>query len=118
IAGDSGEAAVASQPLLESCGSPLGMDENQAAELLRLRPERMKLGVGQLFARDVGADRAAAQAELPHAFLELLGGEIRVLQRHGGKGDEAPGWDAHSSASFSFCILMSARARSRSALYQ
>src|SRR6266581_388779 len=64
IADDVAQTAVASQPLLESRGSPLRMDENQAAELLRLRPERMKPGVGQLLACDVGADRAAAQAEL------------------------------------------------------
>ena len=89
IADDVAQAPAASQPLLESCGSPLRMDENQAAELFRLRPERMEPRVGQLLARDVRADRAAAQAEFLHAFLELLGGEIRVLQGHGGKGDEA-----------------------------
>src|SRR5882672_10163180 len=91
IADDVAEAPAASEPLLESCGSPLRMDENQAAELFRLRPERMKLRVGQLLACDVRADRAAAQAEFLHALLELLGGEIRVLQGHGGKGDEALG---------------------------
>ncbi len=76
-------------PLLESRGAPLRMHENQAAELLRLFPERMEFRVGQLFAGDVGANRAAAQAELLHAFLELRGGEIGVLQRHGREGDEA-----------------------------
>src|SRR5882762_7940922 len=89
IADDVAEAPVASEPLLESRGSPLRMDENQAAELLRLRPERMELGVGELLACDVCADRAAAEAKLPYALFELLGGQIRVLQGHGGKGDEA-----------------------------
>src|SRR5712671_2232406 len=45
IADDVGQAAAASQPLLESCVSSLRVDENKAAELLRLRPERMELRV-------------------------------------------------------------------------
>src|SRR2546426_31478 len=52
IADDVAQSAVALQPLLESRASPLRMDEDQAAELLRLRPERMEPGVGQLFACD------------------------------------------------------------------
>ena len=65
------------------------MDENQAAQLLRLGPERVKLGIGQFLAVHAAADRRAAQSELLHRIVELLGGEVRVLQRDRGKGDEA-----------------------------
>ena len=76
------------QPLLEIWVG-LRVDENQAAQLLRLGPERVKLGIGQFLAVHAAADRRAAQPELLHRVIELLGGEVRVLQRDRGKGDEA-----------------------------
>src|SRR5262249_4207939 len=59
----------------------LRMDEDQHAELLGLSPERVKLRVGELVAGDARAHGGAAQAELVHAFLELLHREVRELER-------------------------------------
>jgi hypothetical protein len=80
IADDVGQASVASQPRVELLDST-GMDEDEAAELFRLRPEGMKFRIRQLLAVDAAADRRAAQAELPDAFLELLRRKVRILQR-------------------------------------
>jgi hypothetical protein len=63
--------------------------ENEATELLGLGPERMELWIGQILSVDVCPDRAAAQAELPHAFLELLRGEVGMLKGDGREPDEA-----------------------------
>ena len=70
---------------------PLRMDEDQHAELLGLGPERVKLRVGQLLAVDAAADAGAAQPELLDAVLELLGGEVGILQRDRRERDEAVG---------------------------
>ncbi len=48
-------------------------------------------GIGQLLAGDAAADADAAEAELLHRMLDLLGGEIGMLQRGGREGDEAVG---------------------------
>src|SRR5882757_3871413 len=77
---DVGELAVAGEPLVE-LRHPHRVDENETAELFRLGPDRMKFLVGELLAVDAGADRDAAQPELPDALLELLDRKIRVLQR-------------------------------------
>ena len=90
IADGVGEAAIAAEPRLE-LRRPHRVDEDQAAELFRLRPHGVKLRVGELEALDAAADRDAAQAELLDALFELLDRQIRVLQRHGGEGDEAIG---------------------------
>ena len=80
-----------SRPLGSELARALRMDEDQDAELLGLGPERMELRVGQLLAVDAAADADAAQAELLDAVLELLGGEVGMLQRHRREGDEAVG---------------------------
>ena len=49
------------------------------------------LGIGELLAGDAAADADAAEAELLHRVFELLGGEVGMLQRHRGEGDEAVG---------------------------
>ncbi len=67
------------------------MDEDQTAELFGLRPDRMKLRIGELDAVDAPADRDTAQTELLDAVLDLLDREIGVLQRHRGEGDETIG---------------------------
>ncbi len=67
------------------------MDEDHHAELLGLGPERVELRIADLLAVDATADPGAAQPVILHALLELLGGEVRVLQRHRREGDEALG---------------------------
>src|SRR5262245_9791391 len=84
------QPAVAPESLRE-LRRALWMDEDEHAEGFGLCPERMKLGVRKLVAGYASADRRAAQPKLFHAVLELLHGEIRVLQRHRGKSDEAVG---------------------------
>src|SRR5262244_847598 len=82
------EPAVA----LEALGQvrrALRMDEDQYAELLGLGSEPVKLRVGELVAGDARAHGGAAQAELLHAFLELLHREVRELERDRGERDEA-----------------------------
>src|SRR5207245_5232800 len=54
-------------------------------------PERVELRIADLRAVDAAADPGAAQPVLLHALLELLGGEVGVLQRHRREGDEALG---------------------------
>src|ERR1700694_5494099 len=85
------QIAVALEPLAElrRGAVALRVDEDDHAELLGLRPARMALRIADLLAGDVATDGSPAQAVFLHAFLELLGGEVRVLQRHRGEGDEA-----------------------------
>src|SRR5207237_8360229 len=73
------QPAVAPQAALQ-LGGALRMNEDQHAELLRPGPEGMELPVRQLCAVHAATDAGAAQAELPHAVLELLHGELRDLQ--------------------------------------
>src|SRR5207245_4242968 len=67
----------------------LRVDEDERAELLGLGPERMESRIAELLAVDAAADGGAAQPVLLQTGLELLGREVRVLQRHRGEGDEA-----------------------------
>src|SRR5262249_22675439 len=60
----------------------LGMDEHERLQFLRLLPERVEPGARDLLACDIAADASTDQSELLHALLELLGGELRKLQRH------------------------------------
>src|SRR5215470_14263081 len=60
------------------CG--LRMDEDERLQLLRLFPERIEPGGGNLLALDTAADGGADQAKFFHAVLELLGGNLRILQ--------------------------------------
>src|SRR5436190_6509604 len=87
------EVAVALEPVLEvgRGASGLRVDEDHHAELLGLGPERVELRIADLHAVDAAADPGAAQPVLLHALLELLGGEVGVLQRHRREGDEALG---------------------------
>src|SRR6059036_743150 len=66
----------------------LRMDEDQDAELLGLRPERVELRVGELVAGDARADGGAAEPELLHPVDELLHREVRKLERDRREGDE------------------------------
>src|SRR5439155_20102568 len=53
----------------------LRVDEDQHAELLRLRPERVELRVGELVTGHARANRGAAQSKILDAVLELLDGQ-------------------------------------------
>ena len=66
-------------------------------ELGRLGPERIVLGQREILAVDVPANRGAAQAEAPDAVLELLGGQLGMLQGHRRRRDEAVGMRRHPS---------------------
>src|SRR5438445_328456 len=87
------EPAAAPEPRLEIGRGAVGLrvDEHQHAQLLGLGPERVEPRVGQILAGDAAAHAGAEQAVLPAAFLELLRGEVRVLQRHRRERDEAIG---------------------------
>ncbi len=87
------EVPVTLEALLELGGGTgtLGMDEHHHAELFGLGPEGVELRIADLLPVDAAADAGAAQPVLLHTLLQLLGGEIGVLQRHGCEGDEALG---------------------------
>ena len=65
------------------------MNEDEDAQLLGLGPERVEHWIGELLPGDTRADRRATKPQLLHAMDELLHGQIRVLKRHRGEGDEA-----------------------------
>ena len=67
------------------------MDEDQRLQLLGFFPEGVELGGGDFFALDVAADGGANEAQMFHAVFELLGGELRKLQRHRAVAQEATG---------------------------
>ena len=58
----------------------LRMHEQQHAELLGLRPERIELAIGQLLPFDAATDGGAAESELLDRLLELIGRQIGMLQ--------------------------------------
>ena len=83
------EQAVAIQPAAAlELRRALRVNEDQGAELLRLRPEWMELRIAQLHALDAAAEAAPAQPVLLHPLLELLGREVGVLQGHRRERDE------------------------------
>ena len=81
----------AERAFLDDVLGAAGVHEHRHAELRGLGPERVVLRQRQIFAVDVSADRGAAQAEPLDAVLELLGGEIGILQRDRRERDEAIG---------------------------
>jgi hypothetical protein len=86
------ESAIAAQAAAEGAGRrSLRMNENNRAEFLRFRPERMKLRVGEFLAGDAAADGGAAQPVSLHRTLELLRGEIGELKGDGRKRREPIG---------------------------
>ena len=80
-----------SRPLGSSSRRPEWMHEDEHAQFLALRPERMESGIGQFLAGHAAAHADAAEAELLHSVLDLLGGELGMLQRGGREGDETVG---------------------------
>src|SRR5262245_229309 len=66
----------------------LRMDEDERLQLLSFLPEWIELGGRNLLALDAASDGGANQAKLLHAALELLGGNLRILQRDRRIADE------------------------------
>ena len=87
-----GQEAVAGEPAarLQFAGAER-VHEDQHPELLALRPERVEFRIGEVLAGDAAGDADAAEAEILDRMLDLLGGEIGVLQRRRREGDEAVG---------------------------
>ena len=92
IADDVAEiAAAAKRAVLDDVLRAAGMHDDQHAELGGLGPERVVLRQRQILAVDVAADRGAAQPQPLHAVLELLGGQLGMLQRDRRHRDEPIG---------------------------
>src|SRR6266849_1162271 len=85
-----GEPAVALEALVE-LRRALRVDEEDGAELLGLRPHRVKFRIGEVLVQHAGADRGAAQPLVLDGGLELLDREVRILHGERGKGGEAVG---------------------------
>src|SRR5690242_13624898 len=83
IADDVAEVAASTQRALANdvVGAD-GVNEDEHAELFGLGPERVVLRQRGALAGDVSGDADAAQAEPSYGFVELLGGEIGMLERH------------------------------------
>ena len=64
------------------------MDENQRAQFLGFGPERIEPGGGEFLTIYAGPQRRASEAQFLDAFLQLLGGQIGILQGHGGESYE------------------------------
>src|SRR5258708_21088584 len=65
------------------------VNEQHSAEFFRLRPHRMKFGIGEILAQDIAADRRTPQALLLDGMFQLLHGEIRILLSERGDRGEA-----------------------------
>ena len=65
------------------------MDEQNRAELFRLGPHRMELGIGEILSLHAAADGGDAQALLLDRGLQLLHCKIRKLQSQRGEGRKA-----------------------------
>jgi hypothetical protein len=67
------------------------MEQNEGAELRRRRPDRLELGIIEVFPRDVRPDLHSAQPERPHSVAKLVGGKLGRLHRDRGDGEKAVG---------------------------
>src|SRR5438477_2768578 len=65
--------------------------ENEHAQFFALGPERVEFGVGQFLAGDAAGNPDAAEAEVLDRMLDLLRGEVGMLDGSGRKGDKAVG---------------------------
>src|SRR5437773_1971479 len=70
--------------VLRSARRGLWMHEKQYSELLCLGPERIELAVGEFLAFDTSSDGGATQSQLSDCLVQLIGRQIRVLQRDRG----------------------------------
>ena len=81
--------------LLDDVLGAAGVHEHRHAELGGLGPERVVLRQRQVLAVDVPPIEAPRSAEPLDAVLELLGGQLGMLQRHRRERDEAIGMRRH-----------------------
>ena len=65
------------------------MHEQHHTEFLGLGPERIELSIGKLLPFDAAPNRGASHAELLDRVIELIGRQIRVLQRDRRHSDKA-----------------------------
>src|SRR5215510_7282825 len=79
------QAALSLQPWVLRCTRRvLWVHEQQHTEFLCLGPERIELAVGEFLALDAASDGGAAQSQLSDGLVQLIGCQIRMLQRHSG----------------------------------
>src|SRR5689334_6467011 len=114
-----GQQAAALEPAARlQFPGPERVHEDEDPELFRLGPNRMEFRVGQLLPGNAAADRQAAQPQFLDRVVELLDGESGCCSATVAKATKRSGVAAQNSASFSFWILISSAAASRSARYQ
>ena len=84
------EIAVAAETMTELRGGPvaLRMDEDEDAERLCFGPEWVERRVRDFHAGHVAADADTTEPKLSNRMLDLIGSEIRKLQRSCREGDE------------------------------
>jgi hypothetical protein len=82
--------AIAFEAAVES-GHPCRMYEQQHAQLLRFRPDRMEFRVRELGIGDAAPDRSASQVQLFDGVIELLHGEIGKVKGERRKGNKSFG---------------------------
>ena len=92
IADRIGQQAVAGEPAarLQFAGAKW-VHENQHAQFLALRPERVEFWVRQFLACNAAANADAAKPEFLDGVLDLLRGEVRKLQRRRREANETIG---------------------------
>ena len=67
------------------------MHEDHDAQFFRLGPEGIELAIRQFQSFDAATDGGSTKAQFSHRVIELLGGQIRMLQRQRRHPDEATG---------------------------
>ncbi len=108
-----------SRPVRSSSTVPCGWMNTSTPSCLGLRPERVKLrGRSARAPSTLPAEPDPAQTVSLDALLELLDGQIRVLQRHCREGHEAVGLGRADLGQGLVLDLDELRATSRSAVYQ
>ena len=114
-----GQQAVAGEPAarLQFAGAER-VHEDQHAQFLALRPERVEFRVGQFLAGDAAGNADAAKPEVLDRVLDLLRGEVGKLQRRRREGDETVGMTGAELDQRLVLHLDQLSAASRSARYQ
>src|SRR5687767_8637112 len=76
-----GQDSAALKPRAEF-GNGLWMNKDRDGELFGLCPERFELWIREFVAIYTASDSSSPQPKLLNAFFQLLGSEIRMLQRN------------------------------------
>ena len=109
------EEAVALQPR-RSSASP-GMDEDERAELLRFGPERMEPRAASSSPLTLRAEQHAAHAQALERLVELLRGQVGMLQRDVASATNGPAAERRARPAFVLDVDHSC-GHARSAPYQ